>query len=67
MSQRDDELLKAARDVVAEQAQDYRLWGQPRYITEATLQSELRRLHAAIEGVNPDYLARDFLASYNTI
>ncbi len=61
----DDDRFKAARAVVEEQARDSRLWCRPSYITEATLQSELRRLHAAIEGVKPDDLARDFLATLN--
>ncbi len=59
----DDDRFKAARAVVEEQARDGRLWFKPSYITEATLQRELRRLHAAIEGVEPDDLARDFLAT----
>ncbi len=59
----DDDRFKAARAVVKEQARDGRLWCQPSYITEATLQNELRRLHAAVEGVKPDDLARDFLAA----
>lgn len=63
-----DELsrYRAAKAVVDEQARDSRLWHQAERITEATLQQELRRLHAAIEGVQPDDLARDFLARVNT-
>ena len=42
--------LRAAREVVAEQAEDEGLWFVARTAPEAYLQQELRRLHAAIEG-----------------
>ena len=41
-----DELM----EIVNEQAEDYGLWFQPKYITEDKLQRALRRLHVAIEG-----------------
>lgn len=41
--------LKSIKEVVDEQAEDTRLWFKSRYITEDTLQKELRRLHGAIE------------------
>ena len=66
MNQTDSDRFRAAKGVVEEQARDCRLWHQPERITEATLQNELRRLHAAVEGVSPDDLAKDFLASVNT-
>ena len=40
----------AAKAIVDEQAADERFWFLAERITEAVLQAELRRLHAAIEG-----------------
>ena len=46
-------VLKKDRDeilaMVAEQADDEGLWFKAQYITEANLQQELRRLHAALD------------------
>lgn len=53
-----EDVISALRDIVDEQASDARLWFQAEHITEATLQSELRRIHAAIEGISPDDCAR---------
>jgi hypothetical protein len=40
--------------VVNEQAEDFGLWFDAVYATEAYLQQELRRLHSAIDGsINP--------------
>ena len=47
-----DARLLAAKAIVDEQASDERLWFLAERITEAVLQAELRRLHAAIEGDN---------------
>jgi len=52
------QLMAGALDIVGEQANDGRLWFDADYITEANLQTEIRRLHAAIEGVSPDDCAR---------
>jgi hypothetical protein len=49
--------MSAAEKIVAEQANDERLWFRPAYITEDYLQKELRRLHAAIEGKSPEECA----------
>lgn len=51
----------AAVKVVEDQANDERLWCVAETIMEDTLQRELRRLHAAIEGVLPDECARRVL------
>ena len=59
-----DRVNSAALAVVAEQAADERLWFIPVYITEAYLQKELRRLHAAIESKSPDECA---LATLRTV
>ena len=54
--------LATARKLVDEQAEDEGLWGihptgeQP--VVEAYLQQELRRLHAAVEGVSQEDAAR---------
>jgi hypothetical protein len=67
MNEADAKCFAAARKVVEEQARDFRLWEQAAHTTEAMLQNELRRLHAAIEGVKPDELARDFTESLLTL
>ena len=54
--------IYAAIAVVEDQANDDRLWFEAETLTEATLQKELRRLHAAIEGVTPDEAAMAWLA-----
>lgn len=41
--------LKELQDIVDEQAEDDGLWFVAEYASEAYLQQELRRLHAAIE------------------
>ena len=41
---------EAAKKIVDKQAEDEGIWFDAKYITEAYLQSELRKLHAAIEG-----------------
>jgi hypothetical protein len=41
--------INKIKKVVAEQAEDYGLWGQAQYASEAYIQSELRRLHKVIE------------------
>ena len=46
------ETTLTAMGVVAEQAEDERLWCRPGTIIEDTLQKELRRLHEAVEGAN---------------
>lgn len=38
-------------ELVNEQAEDYGLWFNAKYATEAYLQSELRRLHALIKSI----------------
>ena len=48
-------------DIVNEQAADESLWFQPVHITEAILQKALRRLHAAIEGKDPEQCALEAL------
>lgn len=49
-------------DVVEAQANDEALWAETKYISEAYLQQELRRLHAVIEGISPEEHARRTLA-----
>ncbi len=54
---------REAKLIVDEQAEDEALWAVPVFkgtqsITEAYLQQELRRLHAAIEGKTPDEMAQ---------
>lgn len=46
---KDNEILKKARQLVNEQAEDEGLWFQAEYITEQHLQNALRKLHAIIE------------------
>lgn len=41
--------MKTAIDLVVEQARDSGIWFVAQTITEAYLQSELRKLHAAVE------------------
>jgi hypothetical protein len=41
--------LKELQDIVDEQAGDEGLWFMAQYASEAYLQQELRRIHAAIE------------------
>ena len=45
--------LELFRRIVDEQAEDDGLWFKAIYITEAYLQQELRKLHAAIESISP--------------
>ena len=49
--------------LVDEQARDGGLWFAAKTAAEAYLQQELRRLHAAIEGVSPDECAVRALAA----
>jgi hypothetical protein len=51
--------LANAMKIVDEQANDEGLWFEAVCITEALLQQELRRLHAAIEGKTPEDCARE--------
>jgi len=55
--------LAEARRVCDEQANDEGLWFVAETVTEAYLQSALRRLHAAVETggltIRPDYLTID--------
>lgn len=44
-----NEKVKELYCLIQEQAEDERIWFESRYITEAILQSELRRLHACVE------------------
>ena len=43
------EQMSIIKRVVSEQADDESIWFNARYITEALLQQELRRLHHVIE------------------
>jgi hypothetical protein len=52
--QRLREALHGLRELVHRQAEDDGLWFDARYVTEAYLQQELRKLHAAIEAVTND-------------
>jgi len=49
--------INAAMAIVNNQAEREDLWFKPEYITEDLLQQELRRLHAAIEGVSQEECA----------
>lgn len=56
------ECLQVARQIVAEQAEDEGLWFVAQYVTEAHLQQELRRLHAAIENERQEQKAEPIYA-----
>jgi len=49
--------IVAAMAIVNEQSEREDLWFKAEYITEDLLQRELRRLHAAIEGVSQEECA----------
>ena len=51
------------REIVDAQAEDKGLWFEAKTAPEAYLQQELRRLHAAIEGIEPDEAARTATAN----
>lgn len=53
-------MLRAA-EIVDRQAEDEGLWFQAQTASEAYLQQELRRLHAAIEGKTPEECALEVL------
>ena len=50
-----EEALRALRDQVEDQANDYGLWFVARTAPESYLQAALRRLHAAIERVDDEH------------
>ena len=50
------------KQLVDEQANDEGLWCQTKYASEAYLQTALRQLHAAIEGISPEDCALAVLA-----
>lgn len=56
--------LDDALAIVAEQAEDEGLWFIARTAPEAYLQQELRRLHAALEGVSPEECAARVLSEH---
>ena len=62
----ENERLSAERSalqaIVNEQAENEGLWFIAKYATEAYLQSELRRLHEAIEGKTGDEIAREIVS-----
>ena len=53
--------LNNALAVVKSQAEDAGLWFIAKTATEAYLQQELRKLHAAVEGRSPQRCAEKFL------
>jgi hypothetical protein len=48
------DMVERVVQITNAQAEDAGLWFNARYITEAYLQQELRRLHAAVETVKPN-------------
>lgn len=55
--------LEAALAVVDEQINDQALWAHCKFISEAYMQQELRRLHEAVEGITSEEHARRTLAA----
>ena len=59
---KDTTISPSLKQLVDEQANDEGLWCQTKYASEAYLQTALRQLHAAIEGISPEDCALAVLA-----
>jgi len=67
MTELDLRKLKSIIAVVNEQAEDYGLWFEAVYATEAYLQQELRRLHSVIEAADLERLLADLARLARTL
>ena len=67
MTELDLRKLKSIIAVVNEQAEDYGLWFEAVYATEAYLQQELRRLHSVIEAADLERLLADLARLRRTL
>lgn len=53
--------LREVKALVDQQAEDDGLWFHAETAAEAFVQRELRKLHAAVDGVSPQEIARDII------
>ena len=67
MTELDLRKLKSIIAIVNEQAEDYGLWFEAVYATEAYLQQELRRLHSVIEAADLECLLADLARLSRTL